>query len=319
MIRNRRLPFPLIILFMLNFLKRSLQFELDSFFQALNQSQTLLRTVTKSAFCRDRSKFSHRAFIELNHALVDYMEAHAPLKTWCGLRLLAMDGTTLRLPNNPATLEHFGSQPDSAQRNRPMARASHLYDLLNCFTLDAAIHPYRVDERELALQHGPSLQPGDLLLLDRGYPAFWFFAWLLSESVHFCARVSISSWGEVQRFAASGKREQVITIHPTQASRDKCRRYALSTAPITLRLVRVSCPKGDDQFLLASLLDSQAFPLTHFQDLYHFRWGVEESYKHMKCRIEIENFTGKSVESVYQDFHAKIFSMNLAAAFVHSI
>jgi hypothetical protein len=32
---------------------------------------------------------------------------------------------------------------------------------------------------------------------------------------------------------------------------------------------------------------------------------VEEDYKAIKCRMELENFTGKSVLSVYQDFHAK--------------
>ena len=36
-----------------------------------------------------------------------------------------------------------------------------------------------------------------------------------------------------------------------------------------------------------------------------------------KCRIEIENFSDKSVESVYQDFHAKVFAMNLTAAIIH--
>jgi len=33
----------------------------------------------------------------------------------------------------------------------------------------------------------------------------------------------------------------------------------------------------------------------------------------MKCRLEIENFSGKSTISVYQDFHAKVFSKNLTA------
>jgi hypothetical protein len=31
----------------------------------------------------------------------------------------------------------------------------------------------------------------------------------------------------------------------------------------------------------------------------------------MKCRLELENFSGKSVLSVYQDFHAKVFLKNL--------
>lgn len=45
----------------------------------------------------------------------------------------------------------------------------------------------------------------------------------------------------------------------------------------------------------------------------HHRWPVEEDYKLMQCRIEIENFTGKSVLSVYQDFHARVFSKNITA------
>jgi len=33
----------------------------------------------------------------------------------------------------------------------------------------------------------------------------------------------------------------------------------------------------------------------------------------MKCWLELENFSGKSVLSVYQDFHAKVFSKNLTS------
>ena len=37
----------------------------------------------------------------------------------------------------------------------------------------------------------------------------------------------------------------------------------------------------------------------------------------MKQWIEIENFSGKSVLSVYQDFHAKVFSKNLTSSLVY--
>jgi hypothetical protein len=40
---------------------------------------------------------------------------------------------------------------------------------------------------------------------------------------------------------------------------------------------------------------------------------VEEDYKILKYRLQIENFSGKTVHSVYQDFHAKVFSKNLTA------
>jgi hypothetical protein len=53
------------------------------------------------------------------------------------------------------------------------------------------------------------------------------------------------------------------------------------------------------------------------EELYSLRCGVEEQYKTCKSRIEIENWTGKSIESVYQDFSAKILTLNLTIAIAY--
>ena len=53
-----------------------------------------------------------------------------------------------------------------------------------------------------------------------------------------------------------------------------------------------------------------------FKSLYHLRWGIEENYKRLKQWLEIENFSGKSVLSVQQDFYAKIVASNLTALMV---
>jgi hypothetical protein len=47
--------------------------------------------------------------------------------------------------------------------------------------------------------------------------------------------------------------------------------------------------------------------LNQTQVLYHTRWPVEEDYKALKSRIEVENWSGKSVLAVYQDFHVLLF------------
>ena len=82
--------------------------------------------------------------------------------------------------------------------------------------------------------------------------------------------------------------------------------------PLQLRLIRIQ--NGDKvQVLITSLIDTKRYPIEIFYDLYHSRWPVEEDYKFIKCRMELENFSGKSVLSVYQDFHAKIFTKNLVS------
>jgi hypothetical protein len=80
-----------------------------------------------------------------------------------------------------------------------------------------------------------------------------------------------------------------------------------------LRLIRVELDTGETEVLITSLIDKKALPCELFRELYHLRWPVEEDYKKMKSWIEIENFSGKSVESVHQDFYAKVFAKNLTA------
>ncbi len=45
--------------------------------------------------------------------------------------------------------------------------------------------------------------------------------------------------------------------------------------------------------------------------IYWLRWGVETFYSVLKTRLNLENFTGLSVESVYQDFHSSVFLSGL--------
>jgi len=92
-----------------------------------------------------------------------------------------------------------------------------------------------------------------------------------------------------------------------------CQNRGLDILPIQVRLVRVELVSGESEVLVTSLTDLEQYPHYLFAQLYHDRWPVEEDYKTMKCRIEIENFTGKSVLSVYQDFHARVFAKNMTA------
>ena len=235
----------------------------------MQNAPTLVREITKSAFTQARSKLNHLAFCELNQHLLSFVKQNSSLRTWHGFRLLAIDGSTLQIPN--AAKSHL--DPNTAEDCQPLAQSSHLFDLLNHLTIHAVLHPYRVGERELAVQHGPYLQANDLLLLVRGYPGFWFFAWILSQSAHFCARASLSSWKEVKQFFDSGEKDQIVTLHPTYEALQKGRFYGVPTTPICVRLVRISHPGAEDTILITSLLDSQLYPHSLFSDLYHLPLG----------------------------------------------
>lgn len=311
--RKRCLTFVIVVIFLLNFLKRSQQDELDEFFKLLKGTELAIRVVTKSAFTQARKKLKYEAFVELNQVQTTYYYQFLGPQTWYGWRLMAVDGSTVQVPNTSVNLEHFGAWQPARGGPCPMARVSQMFDVLNDVTLDALIVPKAVGERELAARHFAHLHSNDLVLLDRGYPAFWLFALILDKRAQFCARMKLSGWDVVKRFVASGLSEQTVVVQPTYAARRECRDRKLSTKPLTIRLIRIELDNGEIEVLATSLLDDKTYPISVFKELYHQRWPVEEQYKVIKCRIEVENFSGTSVLAVYQDFHAKAFTANLTA------
>ncbi len=193
-----------------------------------------------------------------------------------------------------------------------MARVSQLFDVLNKVTIEAFIKPYNVGERELLRDHHMlNLLPNDLLLLDRGYPAYWVFNLIISQGGNFYARIS-NKWKIVQTFIESGLDQDFVDIDASYQSIKECNEMGLGVAPLHLRLIRVELDSGEIEVLITSLTDKKKYPKEIFKDLYHKRWPVEVDYLFMKERVEIGNFSGQSELSVYQDFHSKVLAKNLA-------
>ena len=131
--------------------------------------------VTNSAFSKARKKFSAHAFIELNQQASDEFYALADIQTWYGFRVLGVDGTKYHLPDNEVIVAKFGGQSNQ-HTEVPMALGSCLYDVFQGLVIDARLAPYKSSERELAYKHLASAQAKDLIVYDRGYPAFWLFS-----------------------------------------------------------------------------------------------------------------------------------------------
>lgn len=298
----------------MNMNKGSYQDELDNYFKTLNHLEVAERIVTKGALTKARKKLKYQAFIELNEHMASHYYSYFPTASWYGFNLMAVDGSTLRLPDEPEIIEHFGVwNIKKGDRPCPKARISQMFDVKNRVTVDALIKPKKDGERELAAFHFLKLMPNDLILLDRGYPAFWLFKLIMTMGASFCARVSCTKWKVIRKFYHSGQQERIVKLCPTPLSSLKCAEMGFDKRPFKVRLIRVELSTGETEILITSLTDMDKYPQNIFADLYHLRWPVEEDYKTMKCRLQLENFSGKSVLSVYQDFHAKVFSKNFTA------
>src|SRR5437762_6091344 len=95
--RNRHLPFPLLMLFILQKTVKSLQRHLDEFLDDLAEG-AIFESVTPGAVTHARAKLKDSAFIELNQQCVlpiIYGPDH-PIQRWRGHRLIGVDSALLR-------------------------------------------------------------------------------------------------------------------------------------------------------------------------------------------------------------------------------
>ena len=319
--RDRKLTFNNLIVLIINF-KSSIQRELDNFFKAISRSDFKIREVTKGAFTQARAKLNPWAFQRLNEVAADAFYDDAEYYVWHDMRVLALDGKRLVLPNHPSVVEEFGQQKfgPNADSPRSLAMGSMLYDVLNQITIDARLSPYASSERDLLMQHMDKVKTGDLLLLDRGYPCFWLLFLLKARGIQFCVRLKEDWWLQVKDFTESDEKERIVTFTLPKKDRKKLTDFPrMLDTTIICRLIKIELSDGSKEILCTSLIDSGKYLYEEFDKLYHYRWNEEEAYKLLKSRAELENFSGKTAHAIKQDFHAKVFLMTLCAAYAHPI
>jgi hypothetical protein len=276
--------------------------------------------VTKSALSQARQKLKASVFEALNERLLCSLATLLPEPRWRGLRLVATDSTTLRLPPWPENQAEFGVQSDNSGQPYVLARALGLFSTASRLMIKTVLARFDAAERALLAQLLPQLTSDDLLIMDRGFPAVWLFTLLQQRGIPFLARMDGTQWPVVERFLRSGQRETLVTLAISAAA---CRQaqavgQSLVDKTLTLRLIKVMLPNGTIEVLATSLNDPLAFPAEDFASLYHARWNIEEAFKVLKHRLHLEQFSGELPESIRQDFHAKVFTANLAEALARS-
>ncbi len=321
--RQRQLTFPVVMLFVLQKTIKSIQRHLHEFFNELLGDE-LFEPVTAGAWTHARAKLKHTAFLELNEKVVLPIlydpQRQKEQRRWRGHRLIGVDSSVLRLPNSQELLDAFTVVESSNDRGKtgtsyPEARMSVLYDLLNQVGLDARLEPSRLSEVELAMQQSHKAEPRDIMICDRGYAGYAFLAWHHHLGLNYIIRCSTASFLAAQELFRRGRagRSVIVKLVPPSSQRPQVRGLKLPLE-LVVRFVSLRLPTGELEVLATSLLDEERYPTEAFLDIYHERWNHETFYGMIKSRLDLENFSGQTVEAVRQDFFAALLLCNLESA-----
>ena len=301
--RKRKISFKNIILFELGTLKKTLALETKEFAKRANTEE-----FSKQAYSEAREKIEPEAFKELNDDIIEgtYEEEH---KRYEGYVILAIDGSTVQLPNTKKLREMYGGQSNQSERETVLAKIGIIYDVINEIVLDGKIGRYDTGERETAeeLIKIATRIPKVIILMDRGYPSVRLIKLMNDIGVKYVIRLSGKFLKETNEFMNSGKEDSEIEIDIKAVRSIK----GIATEfKLGIRCIRVDIESGYEY--LITNLSKEEMQHNKFKELYGKRWEIETNYNIIKNVLELGNFTGETKIAIEQDFYATIYLNNVA-------
>lgn len=307
--RNRKLPFPVVFSMILKLVKKSLGIECE-----LLESNPNKIPPSKQAFSQARYKIRYTGFQELlEDSLKGTYTNNPAYGTWRGYRVIAADGSTLRLPDSKEMVAEFGEfRPNgTGGRMPPVGRVSLFVDLCTSMICSARLSSWGVGEQTMAYEQLEEVvakmralkQDNLLFVYDRGYPAVRFMQQHRNLDADFIFRMQKRAYLNLWERVNNGEKDFDCDI----------------TSQGVVQQVRVlvfTLSNGKTEVLTTSLMDREKFSPEDISKIYILRWHIEECYKRLKVGSEIENFSGMNLEAVLQEFWAHLVMCNVLSLFM---
>jgi len=320
--RHRKISVELIFLFMFGFKGKSYKNELEYFYHDIS----IPKNVSTWGFIKQRIKFNPEAIKEMNKDyLIDYYDkSHKDIK-FKGHYILAGDGSDVVVPSTKENKEIFGYRKDG-NRQPAMAKVSVIYDCINKMILDIQLETYKFSEIELVNRHlkitREILKDKKVIyIFDRGYPNIRLILDLIDHKEKFIFRLKSTDFKKEQKLMKSNDEWGNIIYDRARANQFRSdfefmERLLLKKIP--LRFVKVPIKTNDGQIIeeiLLTNLDTNEFSIFDLKELYHLRWKVETSYRELKSKQKLEEFSGTKPQIIAQDIYINVFVYN----FIHDV
>lgn len=281
---------------------------------------------TPAAYCQARQRLPLAALRRL------LAETGLPLRAgagraahWHGHRTWLVDGSSCSMPDTPALQKHFG-QPGEQRPGCgfPVAHLLVLFDAARGRLLDVLVWPLRTHDLRRVAELHRHLQPGDVLLADRGFCSYAHLALLWQKGVFVLFRLHQKQIVDFRPYrpatpkdeagrprsiwlARCGHHDQlVLWPRPQNVSRTMTPQpHAALPAHVVVRELRyhVKTPgfRTRQVTLATTLLDPDRYPAAALAELYRGRWQVETNLRHLKQTLGLAVLKSHTVVGVEKE------------------
>lgn len=209
--------------------------------------------------------------------------------------LLSLDSSVVTLALKMFPWAHWSRQKGAVKLHLTLNHAGYLPEAL-------VITTGRYSELTIARRRQYSR--GTILVMDKGFLSFKWFAQLNGDGVFFVTRIKEDTQYEIvesRSVTGSGtvKSDQWIRL----TSKNGSKNY-----PNTLRLVTIETEDGKR---LGFLTNHKALAASTIAEIYKDRWQIEVFFKLLKQNLKIKSFIGGSANAVWTQIWTAMIAMLL--------
>ena len=257
--------------------------------------------VSEEAFCQARRKLPLRFWRALWDRLEDrYQDRFAGAMRWKDrFRVLAGDGSEVRLPKVPALASFFGCPKGGWSRSVRCSPAS---------VRPSSSSPSVSASTPLCATWFP---PSSATIYCCWTAAFFPYAaiWsIVRRKAHYLLRLSNQMAALPKRIRRLGPQEWQVRFRPSTDSRRRCPGLP---GELACRLIRYQRRGFRPSWLLTSLMDDHLCSREELIDLYHRRWTVETIYREWKHSLDIQNLRSRTPRGILKEVYTHLMLSNL--------
>jgi hypothetical protein len=263
---------------------------------------------SEEAFVQARQRMPIDFWLWLILLLVqEFQTRHPEAVQWKGFRLLALDGTEIALPHWKTLAAAFGTSRNGRRRRRPQARMVMLAFPQCRLPWRYELTPRSCHEQTIAMRLLESVEPRDLVLMDRGFWSYGLF-WQVQRRRAFFG-IRLRRGVKLKTREQLGSNDRLVTWKMPTGSRKKCAWKILPDLPksLTLRVIRYQMRGFRPSAVVTNVLDPTVISREEWvrmatadesgqvleAGLYHRRWEIETLF----CELKVRQGMARSLRS----------------------
>ena len=312
------------IIFILANKGKSLTLEIENFVEKYFDDDED-KLITKEAVSKQRQKFSHNIFIDMNKNFIkEFIKSDEYSPFIKDHIVLLADGSRSEIPNTPESKKWTNIKENSLTNRKPARTLfSTIIDAKYGIILDSILGKSDSSERNLLQKHIKNIKNlvnlnKVILILDTGYYSFELKLFLEKQGIKYIFRLGPEVYKkEISQMKNFDENLKISNTTPRrQAISDlNLLKKAKQLPYIEARVIKVPIinqnNKEDELILITNILQTQ-LNIYEIAGLYRERWEIEINYDRLKNKMELENYSRKLENTISQDFYSSIYIYNLA-------